>query len=375
MNVPTTRILMIHLEALGAVLRSTALLPAIRRKFPGCHITWVTKKPAEQLLLNNPFIDRLMTTSPEDLLQLSAIEFDVALVIDKGLASAGVLKQTHAELIFGFSVDPHSGAVLPATPAAQELWEIGLSNTKKFFENTKPETQLNHEALDLGKWLRDEYVVNLSAQERKSAELRRAEWLGTSVYPVTNPAVLVGINTGCSTVLPYKKLSIEMHRELIARIHEIPGCRVVLLGGKEDSERNEKIAAGFSTGSANTSVVIQSPTQLGLRDGLASTAACDLIVTGDSLGMHMAIGLRKWTVAWFGPTCEQEIDLYGRGVKIVTQASCSPCWKRSCPKEKSSAGPGEPMCYDLVSVDALINGIRLGLQSESENHQSLDARP
>jgi heptosyltransferase-2 len=78
---------------------------------------------------------------------------------------------------------------------------------------------------------------------------------------------------------------------------------------------------------------------------MVSVAACDTVVSGDSLGMHLAIGLRKWTVAWFGPTCEQEIDLYGRGRKILSAASCGPCWKRSCARET--------MCYDLVSIDQL----------------------
>jgi hypothetical protein len=61
--------------------------------------------------------------------------------------------------------------------------------------------------------------------------------------------------------------------------------------------------------------------------------------------MHMSIALGKWTVAWFGPTCAQEIDLYERGRKVLSSAECGPCWKRSCARET--------MCYDLVSIDAL----------------------
>jgi hypothetical protein len=94
MSVPSIRILVIHLEALGAVMRSTALLPAVRRKYPGAHITWITQKPAHHLLAENPLIDRVLTTDADDLLKLSVLEFDIALVIDKGQKSAGVLKLT-----------------------------------------------------------------------------------------------------------------------------------------------------------------------------------------------------------------------------------------------------------------------------------------
>jgi heptosyltransferase II len=340
MNVPSVRILMIHLEALGAVIRSTALLPAVRRKYPNAHVTWVTQKPADQLLAQNPLIDRVLTTDANDLLSLEALEFDIALVVDKGLKSAGVLSRTKADLVYGFTVDSRSGAVLPATEAANELWEIGLSDQKKFFENKKSETQLAHEALELGPWIRDEYVLRLSESERTEMVARKKQWAPSG-------EVVVGINTGCSNVITAKKLTVEKHRELCERLSALPGIRVVLLGGKEDSERNERIGYQMP--------VTQSPTNQGLRDGIVSVAACDIVVTGDSLGMHLAIALKKWTVAWFGPTCAHEIDLYDRGVMVESGASCSPCWKRSCSKTT--------MCYDLVSVDALVDAVKGGIES------------
>lgn len=352
LNAPSTHVLIVHLEAIGAVMRSTALLPAIRRKYPGCHITWVTSAPADQVLRHNPYVDRILTTSNDDLLALSALEFDVALVVDKSLKAAGVLKRTRAEMVFGFQVDAATGAVLPATKAAEELWQIGLSNAKKFFENTKTETRLAHEALELGAWRRDEYVLKLTIEERESLERRRSAW-------ALPGQIIVGLNTGCAQTIPHKKLSIEMHRELAARLSKDPMVRVVLLGGREDTLRNQRIAHGLD--------IIQSPTEQGLRDGIVSVGACDIVVTGDSLGMHLAIALGKWTVAWFGPTCAHEVDLYDRGVAVRTQASCSPCWKRSCDKK--------PMCYDLVSVDALLEGIEAGkrqIQSEAGSDRGDD---
>src|SRR5687767_8165048 len=74
-DIPQTRLLVIHLEALGAVLRATCILPAIKRKFPGSHITWVTHKPAQDLLRNNPYIDRILTT--DDPWSIKALQFDV----------------------------------------------------------------------------------------------------------------------------------------------------------------------------------------------------------------------------------------------------------------------------------------------------------
>ena len=347
-----TRVLIIHLEALGAVLRSTALLKAVRREFSRPQITWVTKAPAADLLQNLHRVDRVLSISPEDLLKLSALEFDVALVIDKSLAAAGVLKIPAVREVRGFRADPVHGAIVPANPEAFELWQLGLDNRRKFFGNEKSEQHLVHEALRLGPYTRDSYEVRLSEAELELAHARRRTW-------APEGGIVIGINTGCSATLPAKRLSIEGHRRLITRIVGDPLWRgsssVVLLGGPQDSERNERIAQDLP--------VVLSPTHKGLRDGLASVAACDLVFSGDSLGMHMAIGLGKWVVAWFGPTCAQEIDLYGRGVKIRTRAACSPCWKRVC---------REPvMCYDQIDFDHVLAALAQGrtwLTSYSKPH-------
>lgn len=330
-------ILLVHLGALGAVVRSTSLLRAIKRKYPKSMITWVTDAPAHHLLKGHPAIDRVLTTSEADLLQLGALEFEVAFVVDKSLKANGVLRRTQVDQIFGFVVNPLNGAILPATPAAEELWGLGLNNQKKFFENTKPETQLMIEALELGEFRRDEYWLPLTDSENHEALSRRLRWLS-----LNNKKLIIGLNTGCSAVIPYKKLTVEYHRQLIQRIlSDLPFADIVLLGGPEDSERNIRIAEGLP--------VISSATESGLRDGLISTAACDVVVTGDSLGMHMAISQGKQVVAWFGPTCAHEIDLYDRGFKILAKSPCSPCWKRTCEKNI--------MCYDQVSLEELIHAL------------------
>lgn len=352
LSIPSLHILIISLEALGAVLRSTVILKAIKRKYPSSHITWITKNPAQQLLKNNPLVDRLLTTSLDDQLKLSALEFDIAYVIDKSLEASGLLRKTQAELIYGFIADPHSGAILPATSSAKELWELGLDNEKKFYKNQKPETQLLIEALELGSDLKEGYYCPLTEEEINLSNQRHKQWS----FGYSN---VIGINTGCSGTIPYKKFSVEYHRRLILELKRQSLGQIVLLGGPEDTLRNQQIAYGMD--------VIQTPTTQGLRDGLVSVNACDIVITGDSLGMHMAIANKKWTVVWFGPTCAQEIDLFNRGKKVITQSSCNPCWKRLCDRS--------PMCYDLVSVEEIISGVKEGILwkssiSSSKQHLS-----
>ena len=205
-------VVIVHLGALGAVLRSTALLPAIHRAYPKATLTWVTKAPAQELLEHNPLIDRVLTLSPDDQLALQVLEADAVFCIDKSLTAIGIASLVNSAARFGFRADPLGGAILPATAAARELWEIGLSNQKKFFENTKTENRLVHEALELGEYRRDPYQYFFTDLEEELAQQRRELWLG-------GKTALIGLNTGCSAVIPYKKLTVGTQRRLVKDLH------------------------------------------------------------------------------------------------------------------------------------------------------------
>src|ERR1700741_1748555 len=60
-----TKILVISLDAMGNVLDNTAVLPAIKRKFPASTIYWITLENAEKILVNNQYIDRVFVWTDE----------------------------------------------------------------------------------------------------------------------------------------------------------------------------------------------------------------------------------------------------------------------------------------------------------------------
>ncbi len=336
---PDIRVLLVHLGAMGAVVRSTALLAAIKRKHPKMHLTWVTQAPLHDLIKSHRLVDRVLTTSTEDQLTLGALEFDVAYVIDKSLVASGLLKLTQVDQVYGFVSDPLTGAIRPATPAGERLWQLGLDDFQKFFVNKKTENELVHEALELGVYQKDEYQLELLAQE-KTESLRRHE-----LWSLRKDQPVIGFNTGCGPLMPAKKWTTAFHRQVIQKFLDLGFKNLVLLGGPEDLDRNQEIGEGLP--------VIQSATNDGIRDGLISIEACDIVISGDSFGLHLGIALKKFMIAWFGPSCAHEIELYGRGVKLQTSASCSPCWKRHC------ALP--VMCYDQIQPESVVQALNQGI--------------
>ena len=87
---------------------------------------------------------------------------------------------------------------------------------------------------------------------------------------------------------------------------------------------------------------------------------------GDSLGMHLAIGLGKYVVVWFGLSCAEEIDLFGRGEKILSGVSCEPCWKKSCDDLK---------CLRELSMQALYDAVIRGIEVIKAEKAGQTARP
>jgi heptosyltransferase-2 len=180
-----------------------------------------------------------------------------------------------------------------------------------------------YEAFEL-EYKMDEYSFELDIEEKSFIEFYKKE---IKYDPLKT---YVGFNTGCSTLFPNKKMTIEQHVKLINDLAQDEDKVIVLLGGREDTERNAQILESIDKKLRHK--IISTPTTLGLRRGACFMSICDIVISGDSFGMHMAIALRKYVIAWFGLSCAAEIELYNRGEKLLPEGlECSPCWKKVCP--------------------------------------------
>lgn len=338
-----SRVLLIMLDALGDVLRTTALLPAIRRAHRDAHITWLTRKPCAPLLAHNPLVDRVLVLGDATVATLESLSFDLALCPEKSIPAGALLGVARASIKKGFGLDA-GGTIVPLDSDAEPLYRLGLDNHAKFFENDKSAQQLSAEAVGL-QWHGERYVVVLDDVERQLARSDR------KAARIRDDEILVGWNTGCGPRYPYKRFDIEDQVEVMRlaweRLSTPERTGFALLGGgAEDAARNREIARRLALTGIKTT---ETPCTQGLRRGMASVAACDMVVSGDTLALHMAIGLRKPVVAWFGITCHQEIDVHGRGTKVLADVPCRPCWLQSCDLPKK--------CFRTLPWDSLASEV------------------
>jgi heptosyltransferase-2 len=322
------RLLIIKLDAMGDVLRSTALLPPLAEVHPHAAITWITRKESVPLLQRNPYVTEVLELGPEALVHLQTRTFDRVINLDASKTSAALAAAARSTNKDGFVLDER-GYVQPTNAAARRWLEAGVFDDIKRQGLSTYQDRMA-EILDLS-GREHRYVFGLSPDE----VARGRQHLESIGLDCERP--VIGLNTGAGGRWPLKQWREDGYVDLVHRIARQKDVQFVLLGGPSEQDRNERLkrASGvplFDPGCDNT-----------VRHFAALLNQCDLAVTGDTLAMHLALALRKRTVVLFGPTSAAEIELYGLGEKVVPDMTCLSCYKNSC--------DFVPNCMDLISTN------------------------
>ncbi|MFC1492473.1 glycosyltransferase family 9 protein [candidate division KSB1 bacterium] len=314
------KILIINIGAMGAVLMTSSILPAVKRKYPDSTVYWLTSERIIPLLENNPCIDRVYPFDMSSVLVLQEIKFDAVMNTDKVHEICALTNRLKADEKLGFGLN-EDGVIIPLNSGSEYNYRLGIDNKLKFRDNNKTYLMMLREMCGLDHDI-DDYVFQFTEDERKFIDGYK------SVCGFKEGLPVIGINTGSSGLFKNKRIPYKTIELLIEDLFELNDRqKIVLVGGLEDEERNLELGKKYPDKVVNT------PTTEGLRRGMAYVDICDIVITADSLGMHMAIALGKIIIGWFNVTCAPEIEFYGRGEKIISQAECSPCWKQECNKD------------------------------------------
>ncbi len=328
-----TRILVIKLAAAGDVLRATAVLPPLKRKHPESHITWVTDSVAMPFLEHNPYVDRVMPFGFASHVELAAQRFDEVICLDKEPRAAAFAGDVAADRRLGYGLT-ECGTVTPIDEGARYDFDLGLSNERKFRENTRSAPDIYCEVAGV-EYEGEPYLLALP-----DASLSHARDFLAGLA-VADP--LVGLNVGAGGVFANKAWTAEGYAELAQRVVSELGGVCVALGGPDDRERMTRVVE-LSDGAALDGGIHS------LLDFAAIVAHLDALVTGDTMALHIAVAVGVPVVALFGPTVPQEIEVYGRGRKVVSPADCAPCYLRSCDRS--------PSCMEQLPTDAVMDSLR-----------------
>ena len=270
--------------SLGDVLRSTVLLDRYR----DASVTWLVDEKAIALLKGNPHIDRIMPYDLTTILQLKAERFDTVINLEKVAGICAFADSLNAWRRYGFRFDPDSGTAL-AYDGSEHVLEMCLSQKDK--------------------------LANKKYWEDFLFEMVGGKWSGqvpTIGYkPVSKEVYDIGFNHNVGDKWPIKAWPPEYWKELERLV-------------------GDRFTISWQKGLAS------------IEEYIEWINSCKVLVTNDSLGLHIAHALDKKIVALFGPTLSSEVYVK-HGVKLLPEGEydCLPCLSTTCIKEK-------PCMYDIT---------------------------
>ncbi len=315
------KILIIKVGALGDVVRTSFIAQALKDKYRvnDAEIYWITDRKALPFFINNPYIDYVFTN--ENKKELKSTFFDLVINLEEDEENCKFSSSIKHEKFIGAFMNNQSK--IDYTQESKYWFDMSMISKlggkiadKLKAGNKKTHRQILGEIINVN-WRKYDPFFRLTEYQRKMAKdfLRR--------HTISRSEIVIGINSGGADRWP-KSLPVKKTAELINSLYGKYKARLVLFGGSNEIERNKKIlelvkAPIIDTGCGND--LIEFPALLSI---------CNIIISTDSLGLHIALALKRRTIALIGPTSFYEIDMYGIGEKMTSDSQCISCYKKEC---------------------------------------------
>jgi len=314
-------ILIIKLGAIGDVIRTTAILPGLKGKYQDSKITWVTKKESFDILKNNNLIQKAVAI--ENINNgFDDKNFDLVINLDDDHDACRLAAGTKSKKIIGAYLKNRKITYTEDSSLWFDMGLISKYGKEKADElkakNKKTYQEIIYQILDLD-YKKQEPILILDKNSLQFGnEFKKNNG-------IENNDIVIGINTGAGGRWEDKRLSIEETAELIDKLNNgIKNAKLILFGGPEEKERNKEIKKAIKTG------IIDARCDNSLMEFASLVNLCNILVTSDSLAMHIGTALKKKVVAFFYPTSAAEIELYSRGIKIIGKGKDYCSYKTKC---------------------------------------------
>lgn len=344
------RILTVKLGSIGDIVHTLPAVAAIRKALPSSEISWVVERRAAEILRDNPIIDRLIEVDTkalrrglvsgetlraprQQLRQLRASAFDLALDFQGLLKSATIARLSGARRIFGFSRDSLR------EPASRFLLTQSIPTSKNSHVIRKNIT-LARDALGIS--VPDEsedFEFPIATTAAHEAEAATAA--GGNDYAILNPG----------GGWPTKLWSAERFGRLADELWLNHGLHSLVTHGPGEAELAETVLQASRSGKARA-------VNVSLKGFYELAKRAQVYVGGDTGPTHLAIAAGAPIVGLFGPTewwrngspratdiCVERVDIDCR----------SDCHRRACSKW---------ICMD-IEVERVFQAVRERLTAKT----------
>lgn len=280
--------------SLGDVFRHTVLL----HHYANDDVTWLTSESAVPLLEDNPYISQIVTYNPHIGERLNDAGFDEVLCLEKSRSLCALADSITCTRRLGFR---HANGNVNACHGAESA--VDIVNGKDSF---LPIQALLYQMVG-AYWNGEGYILGYKPNPQEAYD--------------------VGFNFRVGSKWPSKQWPSQHWKTL------------------EKYCANHRLTVSWQKGEKD------------LKTYMDWIAAGRLIVTCDSLGMHLGLALKKKVVGLFGPTPSEQIYMYGRGIILSSEWACPdvPCMKNCCNLTETCMSEIDPKIV-ARAVSNLLNG-------------------
>lgn len=322
------RIAIIKPTALGDVVQTLPLLPALLRRFPDAKISWVIHAGLADLLAGHPDLDEIIPYHRNGYWRewrtlLGALwlrKFDLVLDL-QGLLRTGLMTlATRAPRRVGLETAREGSRwalthVVPNTDRAVPAWERYLRVL---------------DALDADRSL---------ARTALAVSQHDEHWAEKLIALLPRPLIAVHPGARWET----KRWPVDKFGELLTRAIAEWQAGVVILGSSAECDDADKLEQQLNAPNA----VLNLCGQTTLKQLAAMLQRADAAVSNDSGPMHLAAGLGTPTLGIF--TCTDAVRSGPAGLKhetVSTHVACAGSYCKTCPH----AGEQRLACFRELDV-------------------------
>ncbi len=324
-NESPSRILVRAPNWIGDAVMCEPALRGLRAHFPKAEITLLAKPAIAELFIAYPGIDRRLVYDDRGIHAglsgkwtlaglLRRHQFDLAVLFQNAFEAALITWLAGIRRRYGYVTDGR--AFLLTDPVARPDRATLVHQVHYYWDLLKPLGVTGSPSVP---------ALAVSDDETRAMDERLGD-LG-----VGPDDLIVGVNPG-STYGSAKRWLPERYAEaalqVCRQIEQQQGLpvSVLILGAKGEEALGNSVAERLTVRSA----VLSGRTNI--RELMAATKRCTILLTNDTGPMHMAAAFAVPVVAVFGPTDWKTTAPYGQEASIVRQpVDCAPCLLRECP--------------------------------------------
>jgi len=298
------KILIVNLGALGDIVRTTPLLQALKEKHgSNCHITWlVDEGEGKDILKNNPKVDRVLERNQNNSLRLKYEKFDILINLDIEQKATLIANEIKADEKYGYYFN-EDGKPSPFNEGAEYYLERVFSDHTNR-TNKKTYQEMIFEIAELP-YNKEEPTINNFNNNYIDKFMKKNN--------LTKEDKIICINLGTNNRWPSKAWHKDNIIEITKKLKE-ENYKILIRGGPNEEEFLKEIFSEVK----DENVFSNLPDILPIPELSSLLNICELVITGDTLVLHLAIALKKKTIALFFCTPSWEIEDYNIVKKIVS---------------------------------------------------------